>query len=429
MTGKVFRLLLPFVTAAAAILLFIDTAGAVVPVLVIGAFGISLLLLLLPAEKVSPQAVPAEAAEKTEDEDFIRLREETTVLKDELSAAREDAALWKAAVQAAYNEFLAFEASLPVVTRLAGLITKKSEQSTIELTNNIFSIAEVSSDVSGKIHTLLEDMTQGDRSLESNISRLEGEMDNLTGMEETFVGILTGYREEISSLSTAISNIKEFTDSLTDLSERTHILAINASVEAARVGSKGAGFAVIAGEVQKLAARSKEIAGSIQQLTGRIDHQVSSSFQAQGEQIDQAVRGIQRSKTDVGDVVKVFAPQAKLISDSISESKRLSENVTENLNHITVSLQFQDYIRQVMEHILTILEEKKDLCDKNFPSKKLERSKKSTILEEEAKLSVEKYFTIRDEWEILGLTFEEPKDKDKGDAVETSDFGDNVSLF
>lgn len=429
MTRKLFRLVSPTVLAVAVVLLYVQQTRVAGFILVLASLGLSVVSLFLPSGKEPQRAPLPEDGDAKRREAAARLEEEKDALKKELEDARREADAWKEAITSVYNSYLAFEAVLPVVEKLSGLVTQKSERSTIDLTNNIFSIAEVSGDVSGKIHELLEEMTRGDKSLESNIHRLEGEMESLSVMEESFLDILTGYRTEIKALSSAITNIKEFTEALTDLSERTHILAINASVEAARVGSKGAGFAVIAGEVQKLAAHSKEIAGNIQDLTGRIDNQVHSSFRDQGEQIDEAVRGIQRSRDDMADMVKMFGPQAKMISQSIGESQRLSENVTENLNHITVSLQFQDYIRQVIEHVITILNDRAEECLHNFPAGKLERRKKTTILEEEMKKEVEKYFTIRDEWEILGLDFEEPRAEETRETSDTDEFGDNVSLF
>ncbi|MBN2050625.1 MAG: hypothetical protein JW760_09290, partial [Spirochaetales bacterium] len=350
-------------------------------------------------------------------------------IHEELLKAQEERKELEKVFERLGENFLSFEALLPVVAKLASLVTTKSERSTIDLTQNIFSIAEVSKDVSTKIHELLVEMTQGDRSMGKNISRLESEMERLRKMEEAFLGILRGYYSEIQTLGGAIGEIKKFTEVLTDLSERTHILAINASVEAARVGARGAGFAVIAGEVQKLAAHAKEIAGNIRGLTGRIDKQVNASFRNQGEMIDHAVHGIKDSQGDLKTVVDVFAPQVRVLSESISESKRLSEHVTENLNSITVSLQFQDYIRQVVEHIIAILTEQKDELLKKFPADKVESQEKITILEEEVKRRASKYFTIRDEWDVLGLKLQETHKSDDQGNSGTEEYQGDVLLF
>lgn len=66
--------------------------------------------------------------------------------------------------------------------------------------------------------------------------------------------------------------IRSISGNIADISLRTNLLAVNASVEAARAGAAGRGFAVVANEVRGLAERAKGYVGEIDQLVGELDH-------------------------------------------------------------------------------------------------------------------------------------------------------------
>jgi|GEM_PF-4835161 len=76
----------------------------------------------------------------------------------------------------------------------------------------------------------------------------------------------------VRQVAGSVDALKGFIEAINDIAERTSLLAMNASIEAAHAGKAGAGFAVIAGEVRKLAASAADNSASITaRLKGLID--------------------------------------------------------------------------------------------------------------------------------------------------------------
>jgi methyl-accepting chemotaxis protein len=73
------------------------------------------------------------------------------------------------------------------------------------------------------------------------------------------------------------------TDTLSGIARQTEILAINAAIEAARAGESGKGFAVLAGEVRRLATQSHGTAATIGADIERLVNTVRASFSGEFE--------------------------------------------------------------------------------------------------------------------------------------------------
>jgi len=75
---------------------------------------------------------------------------------------------------------------------------------------------------------------------------------------------VSGVVETMMLLRTSIASTEDMVKEIQELADSTTLLALNASIEAARAGEHGMGFSVVAGEVRKLAEKSRSTAVSIQ---------------------------------------------------------------------------------------------------------------------------------------------------------------------
>jgi methyl-accepting chemotaxis protein len=108
-------------------------------------------------------------------------------------------------------------------------------------------------------------------------------------------------------------------DSILRLSEQSNLLAVNASIEAAKAGEHGKGFAVVAQEVKSLAAQSKQATAQVRTILGDIQKATGSAVLA-AEQGAKAVENGVRQSMDAGESIRQLA-------ESIGESAAAASQI------------------------------------------------------------------------------------------------------
>lgn len=168
--------------------------------------------------------------------------------------------------------------------------------------------------------------------------------------------------ERIKGLANEVGALTPMIKVITSIAQQTSLLALNAEIEAARAGSAGRGFSVVAFEVRKLAVLSTEAAADISKKIHATSKKVEQEMDAARNSLEQheASNAMGRLVADLGEMQAEFARNGQLLLEVITE---VDENYEESVNRLSQALghiQFQDVMRQRMQHVQEALEEMRD---------------------------------------------------------------------
>jgi len=199
-----------------------------------------------------------------------------------------------------------------------------SMNSIAELAKDCNDIAGQASSSTGQALTQVLDTATGINDIRETIAETEKRIKRL------------GERsQEISSVVEIINNV----------AERTHVLALNASMQAAAAGDAGRGFSVVADEVQRLAKSSRESTSEIATLVTNIQSETAETMEAMNKAIGQVVEGTkmaessgeqmretQKTTAELAEAVKRIASNSE--AQAVS-SKKLREESQRIVNSTT----------------------------------------------------------------------------------------------
>lgn len=248
-----------------------------------------------------------------------------------------------------------------VVENVAGNI-QNANQNTIDIADAMENISATMEEISdGSMH-LTEGLSQIKEEVSAiNINSSElnvyaKDMQKQAGLMEDnsmqsknntniMVGSITESIEKAIENSQSVKRIDELTSEILNISSKTNLLALNASIEAARAGAAGKGFAVVADEIRKLADSTRETANNIQQINEMVIDAVKDLVDNSGAVIDFM------NDTVLPDYESFAANGQRYRVDALHVSGQMKEFVwkTEKLNELT--LRMSNYMEGISEII------------------------------------------------------------------------------
>lgn len=120
-------------------------------------------------------------------------------------------------------------------------------------------------------------------------------------------------------LSDKMNMIETITVTVKDISKKTNILALNASIEAFKAGDLGKGLAIVASEVRTLAERSQLSANEISDLVNEIQHAADNTLRS----IESGYQTVEESLHQMNEAVHLIEKTLEMLSENDSYAKQI----------------------------------------------------------------------------------------------------------
>ncbi|MDR3221013.1 MAG: methyl-accepting chemotaxis protein [Candidatus Accumulibacter sp.] len=180
------------------------------------------------------------------------------------------------------------------------------------------SMARVSNDAEQSAQVARQSLTVADKGAQAV-------QDSIKGMDEIRAQIQESAKR-IKRLGESSQEIGEIVELISDITEQTNVLALNAAIQAASAGDAGRGFTVVAEEVQRLAERSGEATKQIAAIVKTIQSDTQGAISA----MEESTRGVVQE-----------AKLSDAAGQALAEIGAVSQNLAELIERISGSTRRQ----------------------------------------------------------------------------------------
>ena len=227
---------------------------------------------------------------------------------------------------------------------------KEIQQASSSVLQMAQSISEVSQSAAQSARVAQQSLAAAEKGAQSVQNQIAGMNEIRTQIQDT--------SKRIKRLGESSLEIGEIVELISDITEQTNVLALNAAIQAASAGEAGRGFTVVAEEVQRLAERSGEATKQIEAIVKTIQADTQDAVAAmekstvgvvEGTKLSdaagQALDEIRRVSRELAELIGGISAQTQKQSASVSDVTRgmqgilkITEETTEGTKQTNVSI-------------------------------------------------------------------------------------------
>lgn len=224
----------------------------------------------------------------------------------------------------------------------AGMVSHTAEQERESVSNMVDSLYEATQSMERVAQLAQESNKATIEATEVTENALNTVNNTVKGME-SIRETIAETEKRIKRLGERSQEISGIVNLINTISERTHVLALNASMQAAVAGEAGRGFAVVAEEVQRLAESSRNATQQIASLVGNIQIETNETINTVNNTISQVVEGSSQAQKageqmrHTQQITEKLVNQIRLIAEASEQQKSMSSELLEAVQHIGAS--------------------------------------------------------------------------------------------
>lgn len=223
------------------------------------------------------------------------------------------------ALSAVTENMQQLEATAELLTGIATNTSSKSEE-----------VSQASRDATDNVQTV----AAATEELTASVQEVGRQVDDTLGRVEEATGATRTSTEQVRGLSRAAERIGDVVSLIQEIAEQTNLLALNATIEAARAGEAGKGFAVVASEVKSLAGQTAKATDEISAHISDIQQSTNAAVQAITGIMDM-MEAVNQTAAAMASSVEQQSTATAEISTSISVAAERTAHVTDNIRIVS----------------------------------------------------------------------------------------------
>ena len=254
---------------------------------------------------------------------------------EEMRQERVDEAQRNEAKLAESTRKLAVELETSIKSGVAGLIGKTEQLNDMagQMANTAERVNEESTTVASAAEeatTNVQTVSSATEEMSSAIQEITRQVADSTEIAGKAVSEAQKTNDTVNGLADSAQKIGEVVKLISDIAEQTNLLALNATIEAARAGEAGKGFAVVASEVKSLANQTAK-------ATEEIGQQITD-MQSVTEKAVGAIQGIGGTISQMDDIAKAIAASMEQQGAATQEIARSVQEAATGTAEVSTSI-------------------------------------------------------------------------------------------